>query len=146
MKIKIKCYKSQLTFLQITNHSIITRGRRMIKKRTGKCKVLPITCHEGHRVGRGVAIHTRHLYAKWGLVENAMPRPLYPSGKGFGTHCAGGWVGRRNGLSECREWTIFCSTRGSNPETSNPQRIAIPTALSWSDAITTKERINHPYI
>jgi hypothetical protein len=37
-----------------------------------------------------------------------------------------------------------CSSRGSNPETSKPQGIAIPTTISRPDAITAKERLNHP--
>jgi hypothetical protein len=69
---------------------------------------------------RGVAILTLKLYAKWGLVDKDMPRPLYPSENGLRTHCAGGWVGRRNCLNECREEAVTCSSRGSNPETSNP--------------------------
>jgi hypothetical protein len=52
-KIKIKCYKPQVMFLQIenliTNRFIVARGKRIMKVRTGKCEVLPITCHEGHR-------------------------------------------------------------------------------------------------
>jgi hypothetical protein len=33
-----------------------------------------------------------------GWVVNATPRPLYPQQRP-GTHCIGGWVGRRTGLN-----------------------------------------------
>jgi hypothetical protein len=36
-----------------------------------------------------------------GWVVNATPRPLYPPGKGAGTHFIGGWVGPRIGLDGC---------------------------------------------
>jgi hypothetical protein len=35
----------------ITNHSIVARVKRMLKIHKGKCKGLPVACHEGHRGG-----------------------------------------------------------------------------------------------
>ena len=41
-----------------------------------------------------------YLGARWKLVVNATPRPLYPRERP-GTHCIGGWVGPRAGLDGC---------------------------------------------
>jgi hypothetical protein len=35
-----------------------------------------------------------------GWVVNLTHRPLYPRGR-LGTHCIGGWMGRRAGLDGC---------------------------------------------
>ena len=46
-----------------------------------------------------------------------------------GTHCTGGWVGRRAGLDGCGKSRPH---RDSIPGPSSPWRVAIPTALSRS--------------
>jgi hypothetical protein len=42
-----------------------------------------------------------NLGARWGMVVNATPRPLYPRERPD-THCIGGWLGIRAGLDRCR--------------------------------------------
>jgi hypothetical protein len=41
-----------------------------------------------------------YLGAKWKLVVNATPRPLYPRERPV-THCIGGWMGPRAGMDGC---------------------------------------------
>jgi hypothetical protein len=43
------------------------------------------------------------------------PAALYPREKTPGTHCTGGWVGRRAGLDAEARGKILCLCRGSNP-------------------------------
>jgi hypothetical protein len=50
-----------------------------------------------------------------------------PPGERPGTHCTGGWVGPRVGLGRCGKSRPH---RDSIPEPSNPQLVAISTALS----------------
>ena len=45
-----------------------------------------------------------------------------------GTHCIGGWVGPRAGLAWCRK---LHHHRDSIPGPSSPQRVTIPSELSW---------------
>jgi len=71
---------------------------------------------KGTEGSRDVAILTLQLYAKWGLVDNTMPRPLYPSGNGLGTHCAGGWMGRRNCLNEFQKMQLFPAVATRTPK------------------------------
>jgi len=61
-----------------------------------------------------------------GWVVNATTRPLYPQERP-GTHCIGGWVGRRAGLDGCGK---SCPHRDSIPRPSIPSRVAITTELS----------------
>jgi hypothetical protein len=54
-----------------------------------------------------------------GVVISATPS-RYNRGKGPGTHCTGGWLGRRTGLDGCGEEKMSCARRFLNPEPSNP--------------------------
>jgi hypothetical protein len=70
-----------------------------------------------------------NLGAKCGWVVNATPRPLYPRERPC-THCIEGWVGPRTGLDGWGK-SRPQPHRYSIPGPSSPQRVAIPTELSW---------------
>jgi len=54
-----------------------------------------------------------NLGARWGWVVNAMPWPLYPRERP-GTHCIGGWVGPRAGLTDAKN---LAPHQGFDPRT-----------------------------
>ena len=56
---------------------------------------------------------------RWGWVDKATIRPLYPRGKRSGTRCAGGWVYPRADLDWCGK---SCLHRDSIPGPSSPFR------------------------
>ena len=56
-----------------------------------------------------------NLGARWGWVDSATPRPLYPRERP-GTHCTGGWVGPRAGLDGRGKSPL----PGFNPRTVQP--------------------------
>ena len=62
-----------------------------------------------------------------GWVVNATPRSLYPRDRPR-THCIGVWLDSRAGLDGCGKSRPH---RDSIPRSSIPQRVAIPTELSW---------------
>jgi hypothetical protein len=74
-----------------------------------KDKVNPIRVHEGPHF-----FFT--LCARWWRVVNPTPWPFYPRERP-GTHCMGGWVGRRNNLEGCGK---FRPHRDSIPRPSSP--------------------------
>jgi hypothetical protein len=54
------------------------------------------------RRSRGIALLILDLSTRRGWVISTMPQPLYPRERP-GTHCTGGWVGRRAGLDVCKK-------------------------------------------
>jgi hypothetical protein len=54
-----------------------------------------------------------------GVVVSVTPS-RYNHGKSPGTHCTGGWVGRRAGLDGCGEEKMSCADRFLNPEPFSP--------------------------
>jgi hypothetical protein len=49
---------------------------------------------------RGSKMYSSHLGARWGWLVNVATQSLYPRQRPV-THCIGGWVGPRAGLSGC---------------------------------------------
>jgi hypothetical protein len=70
---------------------------------------------EGPEGGRGIALLFLNLGARRGWVVSTTPRPFYPRERP-GTHCTGGWMGRRAGIDSC--------------EKSRPYRDSIPGPFS----------------
>jgi hypothetical protein len=72
-------------------------------QRFGKGKGRHITGHQRPQRGsRGIALLILNLGARRGWAVSTTPRPLYPRER-HGTHCKGGWVGRRAGLDVCEK-------------------------------------------
>ena len=65
---------------------------------------------------------------KGGWVFNATPRPLYPRERQTVPTVQGGWVGPRAGVGGRGKSRHH---RDSIPGPSSPQRVIIPTELSW---------------
>jgi hypothetical protein len=59
-------------------------------------------------------------------VVSTTPRPLYPRERP-GTHCTGGWVGRRTGVDVCEKSRPH---RDSIPEPTNPQPVAVSSYIN----------------
>ena len=100
-----------------------------------KVKFLSIT---GHWIPEGVYRYSPSLSWPRRLDGDgwsaSRPGPLYPR-KRPGTHCTGGWVGPRAGLEGCGK---------SRPHRDlihgpfSPQRVAIPTEISWPTCLRVK--------
>ena len=89
------------------------------------------------RQGLEVELYTFfNLSTRWGQVVNTMPRQLYPRNWPI-TVCIEVWVGPVASLDRCGKlphWELI-------PGPSSPQRVAIPTMLSWSTHITSHNTI-----
>ena len=57
---------------------------------------------------------------------------VLPPGKRHATHSTGGWVGPRAGMDRCGKSRPH---QDSIPRPSSPQRVAVPTTLSWPTPI-----------
>jgi hypothetical protein len=66
-----------------------------------KIKFTPEQAIKAERGDRGIAVFFLQLRRQKEWVVNAATWLLYPSAKGLGTHCRGGWVDPRASLHEC---------------------------------------------
>ena len=80
---------------------------------------------------RSIALLIFKLGGGWGGggIVQRHTSAILPSGNSPGTHCTGGCVGRRAGLDAWGEENMYCPHRGSNPEQSSLQRVAVSTIL-----------------
>jgi hypothetical protein len=91
-----------------------------VKVKLSLCFFKLATRYEGVLGSGDIAPHILDLGTKWRWVVSFTPPPLYPQGKGPGTHWIGGWVGSRAVLNAVVKRKIPSQYRGSNDRSSRP--------------------------
>ena len=94
-------------------------------------KKVSYTVERAFKARAGVELQLFYFFnlgARWGRLANVTPRPPYPLGNRSSTHYAVSRVGPKGGLCICGK---SCLHRDSISGLSSPQRVAIPTELTW---------------